>query len=167
MREYKVAFRGLAEGKHQFTFVLDEAFFDCFPATKGTKGNVNAEVWIVKSALLMEVKMKIEGSVTATCDRCLGEMDVPVAGEMNLYVKQGIREAGNDDDFIVLAPDEDFLDLSSYLYEVYMLHFPMKVVHPEGKCDEEMQKVLQQYMVKEGEKPADPRWDDLKKLINN
>lgn len=167
LREYKIAFRGLGEGRHPFDFVLDEAFFDCFKATQGTQGRIQARVEIIKSSLLMEVSIKIEGTVKAVCDRCLGEMELPVAGEMSLYVKQSGREEGNEDDFIVLSPEDDFLDLSSYLYEAYMLYYPMRVVHPEGECDQEMEKVLEEYIKEEEQKPVDPRWDELRKLINN
>lgn len=168
LREYKIAFRGLGEGKHSFEFVLDGTFFDCFEATAGTQGTVYAEVELVKSALLMEVKIRIHGTVKAVCDRCLGEMRLPIEGKMNLYVKQSSREEGNDDDYMVISPEDDFLDLSSCFYETYMLHYPMRVVHAEGECDKDMQEVLHKYVKEEKEeKPIDPRWDELRKLINN
>lgn len=154
-------------GTHTFEYVLDDVFFDCFEATKGTQGKVEAVVELVRSSLLMEVKIRIRGNVKAVCDRCLGELELPVSGEMSLYVKQSEREEGNDDDFIVLAPDDDFLDMSTYLYETYMLNYPMRVVHAEGKCDKNMQQVLTEYVREEDNKPIDPRWDELKKLINN
>lgn len=165
--EYKIAHRGLSEGRHTFDFVLDNNFFDCFEGTKGTQGSVNARVEIIKSALLIEVKMKIGGVIKALCDRCLGGLDLKVEGEMKLYVKQNERESGNDDDFIVLAPEDDFLDLSTCLYEIYMLNYPIRVVHEEGGCDGEMEKTLGKYLKEENDKPIDPRWDELKKLINN
>ena len=167
LREYKIAFRGLGEGRHEFRFTLERPFFDCFEATKGTEGKVEAMVEILKSSLLMEVKIKIDGVVKATCDRCLGELDLPIAGEMSLIVKQSSREEGNDDDYIVVTPEDDFIDMSTYLYETYMLNYPMRVVHEEGACDEGMQEVLHEYVRNEDEKPTDPRWDELKKLINN
>lgn len=166
LKEYKIAHRGLGEGVHSFEFVMDDDFFDCFDATKGTKGKVNARVDIVKSSLLMEVRMKIDGVVKAICDRCLEEMDLPVSGELNLYAKYGERDEGNDDDFIVLAQDEDYLDLSEPLYEIYMLNYPLRVVHPEGECNEEMEQALEDLTIEENEK-IDPRWDELRKLINN
>ena len=134
---------------------MDEGFFDCFEATKGTRGEVKATVLIVKSSLLMEVRITIEGMVKA------------VSGVMNLYVKQNGREEGNEDDYIILSPEDDYLDVSSYLYETYMLNYPMRVVHPEGECDEDMQEVLHEYVIEEDDKPIDPRWNELKKLINN
>ena len=113
---------------------MDEGFFDCFEATKGTRGEVKATVLIVKSSLLMEVRITIEGMVKATCDRCLGEVNLPVSGVMNLYVKQNGREEGNEDDYIILSPEDDYLD---------------------------------EYVIEEDDKPIDPRWNELKKLINN
>lgn len=167
LREYKIAFRGLGEGNHSFEFILDNVFFDCFEATRGTQGKIDAIVEIFKSSLLMEVKIKIAGAVIVACDRCLGKMTLPVEGEMNLFVKQSEREEGNDDDYIVVSPEDDFLDLSSYLYETYMLNYPIRVVHADGECDQDMQKVLDEYVKDEDAKPVDPRWDELRKLINN
>lgn len=115
----------------------------------------------------MEVRINLQGTVKAACDRCLGEVTVPIEGEMNLYVKQSEREEGNDDDYIVVSAEDDFLDLSSCLYETYMLNYPMRVVHAEGECDKDMEKVLSEYVKEEDEKPIDPRWDELRKLINN
>ncbi|MCC8173552.1 MAG: DUF177 domain-containing protein, partial [Odoribacter sp.] len=115
--------------------------------------------------LLLQVKIKIEGIVKATCDSCLSGLDLNVKGDLDLYVKQSSREEGNDDDFIILAPEDDFIDLTTYLYETYMLSFPIRVVHKEGECDEEMEDMLNDY--KAPDTPTDPRWDELKKLINN
>ena len=53
LNEYKIAHRGLSEGTHTFDFVMDDNFFNCFEATKGTKGKVNARVNIVKSSCLL------------------------------------------------------------------------------------------------------------------
>lgn len=166
MRTYQIAFRGLPEGKHTFEYVLDELFFNAFPMTEGTHGEVKAEIELIKSSLLMELRVRLNGVVDAICDRCLGEMKLPIEAEGNFYVKQSSREEGNDDDFIVLAPDEDYIDMSSYLYEIYMLNYPMRVVHPDGECDESMEEALDEYLVDEEDKPTDPRWDALKKLIN-
>lgn len=167
LKEYRVAFRGLSEGRHTFSYELDSRFFDCFEATKGTVGMVKAVAEIVKTSLLMEVKIRIEGQVKAVCDRCLCELDLAVEGEMNLYVKQAERDSGNDDDYIVLAPDDDYIDLGPYLYETYMLNYPIRVVHGEGECDPEMKNVLDKYIIEGENKPTDPRWDELRKLINN
>ena len=165
LREYKIAFRGLGEGKHSFEFIMDEGFFDCFEATKGTRGEVKATVLIVKSSLLMEVRITIEGMVKAGIPALSEDgksvMNTKLCKEAMVVAKE------LNDDYIILSPEDDYLDVSSYLYETYMLNYPMRVVHPEGECDEDMQEVLHEYVIEEDDKPIDPRWNELKKLINN
>jgi uncharacterized metal-binding protein YceD (DUF177 family) len=166
LKEYKVAHKGLKEGTHSFRFTLDRDFFDRFEATAGTEGEVTVEVEMVKHATFIETRARLRGTVKATCDRCLDEMELPLAGEMTFLLKQGGREEGNDDDFIVLPPGEDHVDLSAPLYELFMLSYPARVAHPGGECDPEMERLLE--ALDPGDDPADdPRWDELKKLINN
>lgn len=170
LKEYRIAFRGLKEGKHNFDFLMDDDFFNCFPATEGTEGKVKADVIFIKSPLINEVKINIEGYVKAICDRCLGELDLAIEGSMELFVKISEREEGNDDDYIVLSPEDDYIEFGNILYEAYMLNYPIKVVHEEGGCDKEMSEYLEDYLQSENdndEKNIDPRWDELKKLINN
>lgn len=168
LREYKVAFRGLKEGKHEFSYVMDSAFFSCFERTVGTEGNLQARVLIDKSALLMEVTISIEGEVKAVCDRCLGDVDFRMAASMKLFVKQGDPKDGNSDDFLVVGAGDDYIDFSTYLYELYMVNLPVRIVHSEGECDAFMNTILDKYLLKEDETTeTDPRWNALKNIINN
>ncbi|MDR0545156.1 MAG: DUF177 domain-containing protein [Odoribacteraceae bacterium] len=164
LKEYKVAHRGLNEGTHRFRFVLDSDFFDCFEATKGTVGEVGADVEIVKRGDFIEVNARLEGNVNATCDRCLDTVKLPIRGEMKCLLKQGGREEGNGDDFIVLLPEDDYIDAGTLLYEIFMLNYPMRVVHPPGECSPEMERVLAGFAIDAGQ-AGDPRWAELKKLI--
>lgn len=167
LREYRIAFRNLKEGTYLFEFELDSAFFDCFDITEGTKGKVDVKVTLKKSSSLMEVKMELFGNVKAECDRCLGEVDLNISGEMQLYIKQSEREESNDDDYIVVSGNDDFIYLDSYLYETYILNYPIRVLHESDECDKSMQATLAEYIIDEDNKPTDSRWDELKKLINN
>ena len=168
LNEYKIAFRNLKEGVHFFEFKLDSVFFDCFDTTKGTVANIDAKITLQKSSLLMEIKIELNGVVKAECDRCLSDLDLDINGELQLYVKQSEREEGNDDDYIIVHSNDDYIELGSYLYETYMLNYPIRVLHKDGECDEDMQETLAEYMIEEEEeRPTDPRWDELKKLINN
>jgi uncharacterized protein len=67
--------------------------------------------------------------------------------------------------------DEHELDMKQYFYEYILLALPIKRVHPDDKngnstCDPEMLKKLKEHIISE-EVESDPRWDELKKLINN
>jgi uncharacterized metal-binding protein YceD (DUF177 family) len=57
------------------------------------------------------------------------------------------------------------------LLESVALEIPITHAHPEGECNIEMEKLLQQYSgakeeTEDGE-PVDSRWSELKKLIDN
>ena len=72
---------------------------------------------------------------------------------------------------LLLPADEHELDLKQYIYEYIHLALPIKRVHPDDKngkstCDPEMLKKLKEHIVN-NENENDPRWDELKKLMNN
>jgi len=165
LREYKIAFRGLTEGEHKFEYKLDSNFFENFEMTKGVEGCVGALVTLKKTSLFIELKIELDGSVKGICDHCLGDVNVPIIGETELFIVESGREEGNNDDFVVVDPNDDYIDISLYLYETYILNYPMKVVHKDGECDEDMYEILDDYIIEE--EKIDPRWDELKKLINN
>ena len=63
------------------------------------------------------------------------------------------------------------LDLKQHFYEFIYLALPIKRVHPDDKsgnstCDPDMLKKLNEHIVEE-EPDNDPRWDELKKLMND
>ncbi len=167
LSEYRVAFRGLGEGIHTWTYDLDARFFDNFDSTKGTKGALKAEVIMKKSSLLMELTVNLSGAVITVCDRCLGDLELPINECYSVYAKESGRAERIDDDYLVIAPDQDYLDFAELIYQTYIINYPIRIVHPDGECDGDMQEVLDKYLIDEENKPTDPRWDELKKLINN
>jgi uncharacterized metal-binding protein YceD (DUF177 family) len=90
-----------------------------------------------------------------------------------LLVKTGKSISEDDPDVLSLSSDEHELDLMQHFYEFIHLALPIKRVHPDDKngrstCNPEMLKKLNELLVEdEEEKHNDPRWDDLKKLMNN
>jgi uncharacterized metal-binding protein YceD (DUF177 family) len=115
---------------------------------------------------MMVLEFTISGTVRTTCDRCNEEFDMPLEGEYRLIVKVGGHETGDeDDDIITVAANEHELDLSQYLYEYITLSLPIRRVHPDGTCDEEVIKKLNDHLT-EGEE-GDPRWDGLKNIKLN
>jgi uncharacterized metal-binding protein YceD (DUF177 family) len=72
---------------------------------------------------------------------------------------------------ITIPADENDLDMKQYFYEYIVLALPIKRMHPDdstGKrtCDPEMLEKLREHIIGE-ENETDPRWDELKKLMNN
>jgi uncharacterized metal-binding protein YceD (DUF177 family) len=74
-----------------------------------------------------------------------------------------------DDSIIVIHPDSYQIDVSHPIYEFLTLALPLRTVHAEGQCNQEMLDTLNKYLsspTDESEKndQIDPRWSVLKNL---
>lgn len=117
----------------------------------------------------MRLTIQCTGEVEVLCDYCTQPFMIPISGEQTFVVKLGNEEGDAvDEDIIYLPVQEHEIDIASYIYEVIILSLPLKRVHPEGECDPEMVKSIENYAAsteKENE-DVDPRWEALKDLKN-
>lgn len=133
----------------------------------------------------------MEGTVKVLCDRCLSEMDQEISCEESLTVKFGEDKSEEDDRLVVVSEEEGEIDLSWYMYEFIALQIPIRHIHEAGECDEEMVKTLKKHLAvdrneiedsdddslasdvsseeseENTEREIDPRWNALKKLLDN
>lgn len=96
----------------------------------------------------MQITINITGTVALDCDRCLDNLILPASTNGELAVRFGKEEDSNPaDDLLVLDPSEGEIDLSQYIYDSICVSLPLQRVHPEGQCNPEMMKKLQNFMV--------------------
>lgn len=174
-RDAEIQFSGLKSGSYDYHFTLEKAFFECFETEILTDGRVDFEVKLEKSERMLMFHFTFSGQVQTQCDRCLGELEVPVSGSQTLCVKFSDTETSDDEDVLFLPEKAHTIDLSQWMYEYMVIAMPMQCVHPDDEegnstCDPEMLK----YLVNEDEQPSeedepimDPRWEKLKELNNN
>jgi len=168
---YTIPLIGLKEGQHIIDFKIGEEFFKLFEESEIKEGSLIALVELGKRSSHVEVLIRISGTVKISCDRCLEMFSHPVDCENSLLVKFGKSLEDNDPDIISVAPDEPELDLKQHLYEFIHLALPIRRVHPDdnkGKssCDPVMLQKLEELIIEDKDE-IDPRWDELKKLMNN
>jgi uncharacterized protein len=168
---YIIPLSGLKEGRHTIDFSIGKEFFDLFEESEVKEGSLIADVEIEKRSSHAEVIIRISGSVIISCDRCLELFSLPVKCENKLLIKFGKSLEESDPDIISVPAEEHELDLTQHLYEFILLALPIKRVHPDDKkgnstCDPLMLKKLEELLIEE-ENESDPRWDDLKKLMND
>ncbi len=166
---YIIPLSGLKEGLHAYNFEIGDSFFGQFEESEIKKGDLAAEVELDKHASHLDIKIRISGDVVISCDRCLGIFSYSIESENRLLVKLGSKWDVDDPDLLSIPVDEHELDLKQYLYEFIHLSLPLQRVHPDdncGKstCDPEMLSKINEHTVSDG---TDPRWDKLKKLMNN
>jgi len=170
---YVIPLSGLKEGHHTFDFEIGNEFFEKFEESEIKEGRLTAVVGIEKRSSHLDLVVRVSGTVMISCDRCLEMFSRPVESENRLLVKTGKNISEDDPDVLSLSSDEHELDLMQHFYEFIHLALPIKRVHPDDKngrstCNPEMLKKLNELLVEdEEEKHNDPRWDDLKKLMNN
>lgn len=168
---FTIPVSGLKEGQHTFHFEINDKFFDLFDESEIKEGNLDAILTVDKRSSHLDIVVEITGKVKICCDRCLEMFDYPVECKNRLIVKFG-NETGEEDPEIVTVPrDEHEIDMSQYLYEYIHLALPIQRIHPDdsdGKstCDPAMIEKLKEHLI-EGEVKNDPRWEELKKLIND
>ncbi len=168
---YEIPVSGLKEGQHTFHFEINDKFFDLFEESEIKEGDLDAVLTVDKGTSLTELVIRISGRVRICCDRCLEMFWYPVDCENRLVVKFGNAQEDDDPEIITLPRDEHDLDLSQYFYEYIHLALPIQRFHPDdsnGKstCDPDMIHKLWEHLVVE-EVKNDPRWAELKKLIND
>ena len=177
-------------GTKEYDFHLDNIFFKNIDGTEFQKGNVEVHLSVTKTALTHEFNFTINGVIQVSCDRCLDDMDLPIETTSRLYVKLGKEYSEESDEVVVIPEDEGEINLAWFLYEFIALEIPMKHVHAPGKCNKMMSSKLHKHIAKSSDddeeneeifidevdadvdleiedEKTDPRWDELKKLIDN
>jgi len=168
---YVIRFQELKEDTEVFEFTLREKFFQYNTSSDWESGNVDARVVVTKRPDGITLNVNLEGELTVICDRCLDAFPFRIETGDVLYVKYGEQTGEVDDDVVIISREENRIDLESYLYEYLVLALPVKRVHPddqEGKstCNRQMLEKLDEHIIVEDTKETDPRWDELKKIMD-
>ena len=137
--DFIVPLNGLAQGRTEFFRSVGKEFFERFENSEILDAGLDVEVDVEKSGRFIGVDCEIDGDVTVTCDRCLGDLRLPVSTGFALSVKFGdpgsAGEAEGEREIVVLPVTDADLDLSQTVYDYICLSLPVQRVHEEGGCD--------------------------------
>lgn len=156
----------MKSGRYTYHFTLDGAFLSGFENDELRGGKVEVEAEMEKNERVLMFRFRLRGEVETWCDRCLGDIKVPIEGEEQLEVRFSDSEMSDEENVAVLPEGASEIDLSQWLYEYVAVRMPMQHRHEEGGCDPEVER----YMVGESdaeegsERAIDPRWEALKAL---
>lgn len=144
--KYIIPFVGLSIGKHSFEYEIVDSFFDRMDYSPIHKSNVNVHLELEKKETMLIAKLRGEGVVEKSCDRCDSPMEIAIKGELEVIYKFGYEES-SDENLIVLHPESYELDVAEPIYQMIIVSIPNRNVHEEGECDEEMLNLLRKYTV--------------------
>ena len=164
--DYTIHYIGLANGQHDFSYSVDDKFFNEFGHSDVKKGKVEVAVELIKQERVLLLNFRFEGWIRMTCHRCLEEFDYPIIGTNRLIVKLGNRAEEESDQVIVIPAESNELNLSQYIFEFIELLIPLRVVHPDdakgnSTCNPEVLKVMNRHIDNE-KKPENHTWDQMK-----
>lgn len=178
-----IPFIGLKLGSHTFGFDVSDAFFEEFEYSIIHRGTVHVDLMLEKKETMMIGAFSCKGEVFTNCDRCNDPLKVSVAGSFQLVFK--LSTEGSDDEALIVLPPEAYeLDIAPHVYELITVSLPVRMVHEEGECNEEMVEALNRYLLNpddeeedddedwedeedddpDGDDGIDPRWTALKSL---
>lgn len=175
---FLIPFVGLKQGKHEFEYLIDREFFEHFEYDDFNSANIKIDLLFEKKSTIMELTFKAAGVVNVNCDLTNEPYDQPIDAELTLVVKFGDSFNDDNEELLILPHSEYQLNVAQYIYELIVLSVPLKRVHPgvlDGTLKSEVLEKLEELSPKEDQdieendngEEIDPRWNKLKKLLND
>ena len=177
----------MKENSAHYEFSLTNQFFADIDAPEIQKGKLQVQLDVKKTMGIYVLNFHIEGSVVVPCDRCLDDMELPVETDDTLKVKLGL-EFSDEDDMVIVPEEDGYINVAWFMYEFIALSIPMKHVHAPGKCNKGMMGALNKHLRTSADeedemddfldeeemtdepseaREIDPRWNELKKILDN
>jgi len=174
MKEFKIQFVGLKEGKHNFEFTINKSFFDFFEYDEFNDVAIKTSLLLNKTATMMELEFDTQGTINVNCDLTNEPFDQAIEVSLKLIVRFG-EEFNNENEEILILPHGEYeVDVKQYIYEMIVLAKPLKLSHPgieDGTLDVEILSSIEKYTLKENTEEdsddVDPRWNKLKNLLTD
>jgi len=177
MEEFDIEFVKLKNGIHQFEYQLNGSFFDFFKNQEVKNASISVKAVMNKFDNLLQVDIEGTGTIDLICDRCLSDVTYPVENNFkSIYhlnsIEEKIDEAQEVNlDVFYLSGSQFKINISESIYQSFITEIPMVKRCDdveENECNPEMlDKIDSLEEAKSDGNEIDPRWEELKKLLNN
>lgn len=165
LKQFRIPFAGLKAGNHKYHFHIDKEFLAHYNFPEIDDIAAELDFSLDKQATILTLGFELEGKVKTLCDRCGDELYLPIYSNQELFIKFGPEAREESEKIIIIPATETEIDISQFIYEFITFAIPLKKLHPEGKCNEETLKKLNEIKTAtEKKEDIDPRWEELKKL---
>ena len=172
-REFEIAFVGLKPGVHEFSYAINDRFFEEYNDQDFRHSDANVKLLLEKSNSFMILRFEIGGKAEVTCDRCNSNLPIQLFDEFTVTVKMTddpdqMNEQEEDPDVYYISRGESHLDVKNWIYEFVNLSIPMQKTceyeNMDGPhCNPAAREVLKNMRPEEGPK-ENPLWKGLEKF---
>ncbi|MFM2338780.1 MAG: hypothetical protein RL115_1973 [Bacteroidota bacterium] len=173
-REFEIAFVGLKPGVHEYSYSIDDKFFEAFQQQDFTNCKANIKLSLDRKNSFMLLKFEIGGSLEFTCDRCNNNLPFDLWDEFTITVKMVeepdlMNDQEEDPDVYYISRGESHLDIANWIYEFINLSIPMQKAcaydNMSGPyCNTAAMDMLKKMEPAEEVEKANPIWKDLEKF---
>ena len=169
----------MTKGIHEYEYHLDKQFFVNMENTEIHNSDLQVKLTVNYRNDVYDMTFDITGNITLLCDRCLDDLILPINETYHLVVKYGDKYSDETDELLEIPESDNYLNVAYMIFDTVALAIPMKHVHPHGECNRAMRAALKKHSAQADEddmdidndgddtQDSDPRWDELKKLIDN
>ena len=159
-KDFDIAFIGLSNGAHVFEFNLNDSFFELFEYDEYSQLRGKVTMKMVKSETFLDLSLNFSGSIQAPCDVTNEPFEKALDNAFDVQVKFGDAYNNENEELLVLPHGEHQFNIAQMVYELVVLSIPAKLHGPNAGNG------IEDYLENEEETDTDPRWDQLKDLLN-
>ncbi|HAP71018.1 MAG TPA: hypothetical protein DCQ41_01015 [Cryomorphaceae bacterium] len=162
-KDFDIAFIGLSNGAHVFEFNLDDSFFELFKYDEYSQLRGKVTMEMVKSETVLDLSLNFSGSIQAPCDVTNEPFEQALNNAFGIQVNFGDSYNDENEELLVLPHGEHQFNIAQMVYELVVLSIPAKLYGPNAGNG------IEDYLKNEDEETetdTDPRWDQLKDLLN-
>jgi uncharacterized metal-binding protein YceD (DUF177 family) len=174
-REFEIAFVSLKPGVHEYSYSVNDTFFEAFQQQDFRHCKANIKLTLDKKSSFMLLKFEIGGALEVTCDRCNSNLPLELWDEFNITVKmvedpEVMNEQEEDPDMYYISQGEGHVDIANWIYEFINLTIPMQKACDFEKMDgphcntSALDLLKKMEPVKPAIKEENPIWKGLEKF---
>ena len=173
-REFEIAFVGLKPGIHEFTYEVDDSFFEDFESRDFNISQAIVKLQLDKKSGFLLLKFEIGGKSNVECDRCGNQLTMDLWDEFKMVVKmvdnpEEMNQNEEDPDVFYISKTESHLKLNDWIFEFVSLSVPLQKMCKEEEmggqqCNKEVLNKLEGMKISEDARNAQTIWKGLDKF---
>jgi len=173
-REFEIAFVGLKPGVHEYSYTIDDKFFEAFQEQDFRNCKANVKLHLDRKSSFLLLKFEIGGAMEVTCDRCNNNLPLELWDEFNITVKMVeepdvMNDQEEDPDVYYISKTESHIDVAKWIYEFIILTVPMQRTCNYEKmdgphCNTAAMEMLKKLEPEENKTNENPIWKGLEKF---
>jgi len=172
-REFEIAFVGLKPGVHEFSYGIDDSFFEPFGEQDFWDCHAEIKLQLEKTTNFIMLRFAVGGTLKVVCDRCSSNLPLQLFEDFTVTVKavenpEEMNESEADPDVYYISRSESHLNVGPMIYEFINLSVPTQkeceFENMDGPFCNPAARDLLNNMRPQDEKKDNPLWKGLEKF---